>query len=199
VVGQKVQRLTIAVVLAILAVTAFSSGLVLRYADQQAMDFGGTDEGGRLFIWSRAAGIIADHPVFGVGQGNFFDEYAARIRPEARATRGMAHAHNDPLTVGAVSGIPTALVFLALWVAVLWLLWRGYRRPDISSAERRLLLASLLGSLVFLIGSTTEATFSDEEVRQLLMFVWAVGLGVWYKTAAEPTKTIGASNLTSVK
>ena len=42
--------------------------------------------------------------------------------------------------------------------------------------------AALLASLVFLASSVTEATFSDEEPRALLMFVWAAGLTVWYKS-----------------
>ncbi len=199
IVGRKFQRLTIGALVVVLVGVAISSGLVLRYADQQAMDFGGKDEGGRVFIWSRAAEIIRSNPVFGVGQGNFSEEYSKRIRPEARATRNMAHAHNDPLTVGAISGIPTALAFLGMWAAVLWLLWRGYRKPDISTAERRLFLASLLGAVVFLLGSMTEATFSDEEVRQMLMFVWAIGLAVWYKRVLEPDKTIGDRDLTTAK
>jgi len=45
----------------------------------------------------------------------------------------------------------------------------------------------------------TEATFSDEEVRQMLMFVWAIGLAVWYKKALEPDKTIGGRDLTTAK
>ena len=47
--------------------------------------------------------------------------------------------------------------------------------------DRRLSLAAFIGSVMFFLTSLIEATFADEEVRQLLMLIWAVGLGIWYK------------------
>jgi len=35
--------------------------------------------------------------------------------------------------------------------------------------------------VAFVITSLTEATFADEEVREMLMFIWAVGLAGSYK------------------
>jgi hypothetical protein len=45
--------------------------------------------------------------------------------------------------------------------------------------------ASLLGSAAFAVTSLFEATFADEEVRQLLMFVWALGLASVYQERPE--------------
>jgi len=36
-----------------------------------------------------------------------------------------------------------------------------------------------------MVSSLTEATFADEEVRQLMMFIWAAGLSVWYNEPAS--------------
>ncbi|MCH7689568.1 MAG: hypothetical protein IIA17_00810, partial [candidate division Zixibacteria bacterium] len=47
---------------------------------------------------------------------------------------------------------------------------------QISRSKRIFCAAAAVGSIAFFMTSLTEATFSDEEVRQLLMFVWAAGL-----------------------
>ncbi len=52
-------------------------------------------------------------------------------------------------------------------------------------------LAALVGSVVFFVTSLFEATFADEEVRQMLMFIWAAGLWLWYKGSdREETITV---------
>jgi O-antigen ligase len=68
-------------------------------------------------------------------------------------------------------------------------LWRHkaatYASPhhvwDNLGPDGTLALAALVGSVVFFVTSLFEATFADEEVRQMLMFIWAAGLWLWYK------------------
>ncbi len=146
--------------------------------------------GGRRFIWITTLDIIEEHPVTGVGAGNFFEHYRDRVMESVGSNRWYAHAHNDLLNVSAIAGIPGGVLFAGMWGCLLLYLWIGYRRAGPDSRERRLLAASLLGSVVFLASSATEATFADEEARQVLMFIWAVGLSTWYKSPDQGKLTV---------
>ncbi len=139
-------------------------------------------QGSRLFIWKNTVRIIGEHPVFGVGPGNFQEAYREIGGEGLNPLHCYGHAHNDFLNVGAQMGIPGGVAFGLLWLCALLYFWRAFKRAGPGSIQRRLAVAALLGSLVFLGTSLTEATFADEEVRALLMFVWAAGLGSSYKS-----------------
>ena len=151
-----------------------------RYTENLPNDFSLERQEGRVYIWSKALLIIRDNPVFGVGQGGFGKAYLKYLPPDSPWWRKYPHAHNDYLQIMAISGIPGLFIFGGLWVIVFRLLWRGYYRSDFSDEKRRLCLAALLGSAAFFVTSLTECTFGDEEVRQMLMFVWGAGLSVYY-------------------
>ena len=69
----------------------------------------------RLEYWQATAGMIADHPLTGVGLGSFQDRYAQYQLPQASET--VADPHNAPLEIAATLGLP-GLGFLLLIVAV---------------------------------------------------------------------------------
>ena len=66
----------------------------------------------RLTIWATVPQIAADHPLFGVGVGNFseYSLYYGLIE----GGEGFEHAHNVGLTVLSEQGIPGFLLLLAL-------------------------------------------------------------------------------------
>ena len=114
--------------------------------------------------------------LFGTGQGNYPAAYAALNDSTRGETRVWPHAHNDLLNITALSGIPGGLIFIAIWAALFRLLAVAWRNLREHPHEQALVGAALTGSVVFVLCSLTEAAFADEEVRQLLMFVWAAGL-----------------------
>jgi (heptosyl)LPS beta-1,4-glucosyltransferase len=183
-VGRKV-ALRVILLLAITGIVVWIAmpGLAGRYAETSDRDLDRNYEGGRIFIWLNSWDIIRNHPLLGVGTGNFETEYAARLRPDIESFRKHAHAHNDLINIAASNGIPGACLFAGLWVVVLRLFWRQWRRLD-SGVPRYYALAALLASIAFFLTSLTEATFADEEVRQLLMFTWAAGLWPLYNGRA---------------
>jgi O-antigen ligase len=133
-------------------------------------------EGGRIFIWTNSARIITSNPVFGVGQGNFRDVYAENLRKDIPDFRKQVHAHNDFINIAAIGGLPAALFFIGIWVLLFGYMRRIWRSSSHTPGLKPLLAAAMTGATVFVVTSLTEATFADEEVRQMLMFVWAVGL-----------------------
>jgi len=174
---------------ATIAMVVAVPGLQGRFGQNTAQDISSTYPGSRVYIWTRSLDIVRQHPVFGVGQGNFYDEYVARLPVDIPPERKLTHAHNDFINVAAIAGIPGALFFAGIWLAVLHVLWHAYRSERFSPNDRAFCLAALLGAVAFLATSMTEATFADEEVRQMLMFVWAIGLAILYKRSERSTQT----------
>jgi O-antigen ligase len=125
--------------------------------------------------------VLKQHPVTGVGPGNFREYYQTTLPEDIHPRFIFPHAHNDPLHIATVGGVPAALIWLLLWLAVLILAWRGLHLHDPHRpAAPAYSVALLTGSLMFLMTSLTEATFFDDEVRQFAMFIWALGLADWY-------------------
>ena len=172
--------------LAVVAAVALfvSTGLKDRFTTQMDTEIKGEYEGSRIFIWKNSLAVIGEHPLVGVGAGNFRRVYASHLRPDIPDSRKHAHAHNDLMNVAAVSGIPGAVIFAALWLATFGYFWKGWRRTRDDPGAGAFIVGAGLGSLVFFLSALTEATFADEEVRQMLMFIWAAGLWWWYNKAA---------------
>ncbi len=178
---------TIAALAAVIVIVM--PGLTTRFTDKIETDFGGVYEGGRAFIWKNSLQVIKENPVFGVGQGNFKAAYTSHLRPDIPEKRKHVHAHNDLLNVAAIAGIPGMLIFFGMWIAVMAFLSKGWQRRYKSGWDGSFFLGALLASLVFFVTSLFEATFADEEVRQMLMFIWAAGLWQWYKGAKYGSAT----------
>lgn len=167
----------------VVTVVALSPTLLDRFTTQIESEMNLREPRSRVFIWNNALEIIGDNAVMGVGPGNFGDAYSQLLPPDISPIRHYTHAHNDFLQVAARSGVVGLLLFGSIWFLILRGLWRGRRRTDHASDEQGRAVAALVGSLVFLVASLTEATFADEEVRAILMLVWAAGLSVGYKGA----------------
>lgn len=106
---------------------------------------------GRLRIWKRALRMIADHPIRGVGPGNFQEVFQAKYvsDPNEDLRRAGVHAHNLWLHQFAELGLPGGAVYAALWVAVLMLCWRSAReRPGFLSFGLLLAIVAIAGSNV---------------------------------------------------
>lgn len=141
--------------------------------------------GGRLFIWDRTLEMAGESPFFGVGPGNFGSVYPTEAIRNHGPKYFKTHAHNDFLQALVRAGITGLVTFGFLWFSIWRYFWESFRRSLAGSPGRGVILAGMLGSLVFLLGSMTEASFADEEVRALLMLVWAIGLSVEYKSGGE--------------
>jgi O-antigen ligase len=182
-----------AILVAVVLVGLLTPSVRSRFTTELGYHLNADWPGGRLFIWERSLEMVADHPITGVGPGNFDHEYRQRLDPSVASNFWYQHAHNDFIEAAARSGIPGLVTFVLLWTALLYSLTRQWRQAGEDPEGRRQLAISMIGSVVFLVASMTEATFSDEEVRTLLMLVWAIGLSGVYK----PTETDNAPNVSA--
>ncbi len=99
----------------------------------------------RMAHWQAAAGMLAEHPLLGVGIGNYAPVYPAYALP--RWSDPLGHAHNYYLNVAAETGLAGLAAYLLLWGAAFWQGWRAVR---VTSGWTRSVAAGLLGTLVAL-------------------------------------------------
>ncbi len=99
----------------------------------------------RMAHWQAAAEMFVEHPILGVGIGNYEVIYPAYALP--RWSDPLGHAHNYYLNVAAETGLVGLTAYLALWGAALWQAWRALR--GLQGASRSI-AAGLLGMMVAL-------------------------------------------------
>jgi O-antigen ligase len=122
--------------------------------------------GARLEMWSTAVRMYLAHPITGVGQDNFLENYD-EFAPASALDR-YAMAHNDLLHIAATLGTLGLAAYIFFWVSMVLPLWS--RRQD--SRQAALVTAAGLAMIVgYLVMSQFEAFFFDEEVRLTLIFL----------------------------
>lgn len=123
----------------------------------------------RMAHWQSAAMMFADHPLLGVGFGNYAAVYPAYALPNWDDPLG--HAHNYYLNVAAEAGSIGLIAYLILWTAAFWQGWRAVR---VTSGWQRGVAAGLLGMLVAL---SIHNGFDDLFVHGMHVQV-GIGLGI---------------------
>jgi O-antigen ligase len=136
-----------------LAGLAVVGGLVaeqeLTKALQEKSFIAGTNVDTRELRWQAAARILAEHPVLGVGPGEFRDGYAAASH-NAEVDEQTPVAHNMYLEVAAELGMPGFVLFLGLIATAVVASERALR----ASADRREMVAVQASLLAVAVAST---------------------------------------------
>jgi len=164
--------------LALLIVLA-APGMIKRSENLNTIDATLVFGGDRLIIWKNSFRMVGEHPLTGTGPGQFSTSYRQLV-PDRIGS--MPHSHNDLINMAAVAGLPGMIFFISIWAAVFLNLWRGVRNSSRSQYGFILPMATILASVTFLVSGLPEATFADEEVRQLLMLIWGIGLSGRFST-----------------
>lgn len=137
----------------------------------------------RLTIWNRVIPEVKDHPLLGVGPGNYGDamrqRYESISATEPQYPSYSVHAHNILLQVAVESGVPAMIAFSLIW----WKLLRGLLQ-QCSHSRRGVLAMGLFGALLtFFLKSMLEHLLSGLTVSTRVSFLlWtlfaaAVALG----------------------
>ena len=125
----------------------------------------------RSDLWRGALRITADHPVLGVGVGEFGRAYRLDRDPTYVDNR-LGTAHNFYLNTLAETGIVGAAVALALGIALIWRWWRLWQRAE--TTTRRLHLA---GAFAALVGFGAQSFFDIFASTPLMLL--ALGLAAY--------------------
>ncbi|MEK7194801.1 MAG: O-antigen ligase family protein [Patescibacteria group bacterium] len=133
------------------------------------IDFGETSNAQRIEIWKKSISSIKEHPLLGVGIGNF----PVVLDQKIFLAKAGSSAHNIYLNIAAEIGV------LGLIISI-WLLWRLFSTAYKNFvATKDASLAVYFGALVLYIPwvmaySLTDVALFDE--RAFLLFVVTVGL-----------------------
>jgi putative inorganic carbon (HCO3(-)) transporter len=100
----------------------------------------------RLAHWQAALGMLAEHPLLGVGIGNYVPVYPAYALPGWRDPLG--HAHNYYLHIAAETGLVGLAAYLVLLSACFWNGWDAVRRASGTDQAVALGILGVLGAFV---------------------------------------------------
>ncbi len=154
-------RLAVAVVVPVAAVIMMS--VAPKYAiqrlttlfqnesvpDEQLLEATGS-RAARIQLLKAAALLTLEHPLFGVGPGQFADFRGSEARENGR--RGdWSVSHNAYTEVSSEAGIPAFIFFLAAIVSSYWLLNATYRKARLRDAQRPMAMAALC-TMLALVG-----------------------------------------------
>jgi O-antigen ligase len=128
----------------------------------------------RLLLWRGTARMLADHPVFGVGLGNFMRHYPRYMLPEGGHERVVFHSHNLLLDTWTSLGIPGLAALAWIQVAFFGLGLRLYRRFEAGPELQALTLGLMASMISFLAHGLVDTGFRLTD----LAFVFMLALGV---------------------
>lgn len=176
-------RLALAVPpLAVLLVLVLPAGV----RERAASTFDRTDAAARdrLAMWSSGATMISERPFFGVGPGRIGELYPVYRQPEF-VEASVGHLHNNLVNVAAETGVPSALAYLAIVVAVCaagWPLSRDRSRPAVRSLAR----GALAANAALFVAGMFEYNFGDVEILRLMLVVLALPFAAARAAPAPP-------------
>jgi len=110
---------------------------------------------GRYFVWPMALEGIKERPIFGWGQENFSYVFQKNYRPEMfRLEPWFDRAHNIFLDWAVSGGLLGLLSYLALYIALLFSIWRPIRQSEsrkglIFSHVEKSILTGLIAAYFF--------------------------------------------------
>jgi putative inorganic carbon (hco3(-)) transporter len=125
----------------------------------------------RFVAWSIAGRLAADHPLLGIGPGNFRDRYP-RLSGDPAGTPSLAVAHDAYLDVAAELGIPAALLFL-IYLGV------SFRRLTVANHSGIGLPGFAQALRVSLVIAMVSSTFLSEQYYLPFWLIGALGTGLW--------------------
>jgi O-antigen ligase len=137
----------------------------------------------RLVLWDIAWDLIKQHPLLGVGMGDFSTE-AQKLIGERKITTAT-DSHNVYLQVLATRGLVGFIPFVLFWVMVLRSLFGLKRRSERGSVDWHYAVAAIGVTVAMLFGALTENNIDDEEVFIAYMLILGLALGANYRAGGR--------------
>jgi O-antigen ligase len=148
----------------------------------------GPSDGGRTMIWGITARMIADHPLVGVGVGNFtvrLHEYYGGDDLDFTnlSSDNWVQPHNDYLWVWAEKGLPGIAAFLAILAGAFWSL-RTVLRSGPSREDAWIAIAAIAALTGYAVLSGLD--FPLDRVSHQMHLAVLLAVATVLKHAARP-------------
>lgn len=118
----------------------------------------------RVAMLEAGAGMVADHPLTGVGPNMVQGEYP-KYRPDYGIQPVNPHLHNVPMQIAAERGLPA----LAIWAWFIVALGVALMRQFWSTRERLLPATAIAATAAMLTAGLFEYNFGDSEFLMLFL------------------------------
>jgi putative inorganic carbon (HCO3(-)) transporter len=134
---------------------------------------------GRMFLWHRAASLIAAHPLLGVGPMHFAHN--------ASDLQIGAHPHDWLLQIGSEWGLPALACLVSAIVLAMHALWRaGHRVAREDTANQTMFTAFLAGGVAILVDGLVSGLFVMPQSQLAIALYLGCAMG-WYRTIVPGT------------
>jgi hypothetical protein len=134
----------------------------------------------RLTSWKRSLKLIREHPVLGVGTGNWKIEVLKYENRELKDYIYMCKNHNDFLEITAETGIPGGLAYLSIFVLIL----SGFLMTSLKAGPDDDSLKFLFFSAFGILAYSVDAFFNfpaDRPEIQALFAIYAASAAAFFK------------------
>lgn len=160
---------------------------------QEDYNWEGHAESGRMEVWKRGLGYMADRPVFGVGVDQFdVAEGTLSVLSARQVGLKWSAAHNSYVQIGAEIGAPALAVFI-------WMLFTAYRtarrigRGSAMPDDR--LLGQCFAALV--VGYAIGCTFLSQAYSTYLYFALGILIALSRHAVPRPRRSTVVNGLVS--
>ena len=123
----------------------------------------------RVAMWKVGAGMVREHPLFGVGPEMVESQYK-RYRPAQYVNETNPHLHNVPVQIAAERGIPALVAWLWFFVVAA----RDLFRQTVRGPSRAVAGAGAAALIAMLFAGLFEYNFGDSEF--LMLFLGLISL-----------------------
>jgi O-antigen ligase len=128
----------------------------------------------RLVLWDISWQVFKDHPVFGVGMGDY--SIVAKEYLNDRKVLTVVDSHNIYLQLLATRGLAGFLPFVVFWILLFRVLFDA-RRSAVQNGTRfgeHYVTGTIAATIAVLIGALSENNIDDSEV--FICFMFLVGI-----------------------
>lgn len=135
----------------------------------------------RIYIWKAAIEMAKEHPLAGIGKGNWGEEakknYYPRFEKEWHySENSYAHAHNSFLTSLAETGVIGLVLFIYFWFSVAWVLFSRLSWIERGAYDFAIVIASLVSIGNLFIAGMFENNFGTSVILLLLSLLIGLSL-----------------------
>lgn len=145
------------------------------------------DASTRLVLWDIAWQLFKEHPLLGVGMGDYSIEADKMLA--GRKVTTTVDTHNVYLHVLATRGLVGFVPFVLFWFVLLRELVRLMRRKERGTLDYQYAVGAIAATVAVLLGALTELNIDDSEVFMAFMFMIGLVLSSRYDATVQSPAT----------